>query len=497
VTEDVRDACPSENSLLERAVGKLVGPRALAIDAHVDTCETCRAALAGAARNSSERSGAFPDLATFSPGEKIDGRYVTVRRIGVGGMGEVYEVHDDYLDEVIALKTLTPAIADNSSAIARLRAEVRLARRVTHENVCRIYDLGFHQRGKEQVAFLTMELIRGVTLRQRIVRDGPLPPAVAQPLIEQMARGLGHAHASGIVHRDFKSDNVMLVPATDRGPERAVVMDFGLARAAFVAESQALTPDSHTVLGTLDYMSPEQVKGLPATVASDVYALGIVMYEMMTGRLPFEGESPLARALLRVTDKAPTLRSVLPNADAKYEACIARCLMADTRDRFEGMDAILRVLGAAEPARASQPRWVWAATAFATSVVAAVVGYSVASSRRPAAPSVVEPVSVAAVRSATEVQVPPSEPTAAPAVSASAAVAERHVLPVATKKSKVVASVASSAVVGTTPSGILPSAVSAPVVPRPAVPAAPSGNALLDPFGSHRAAIVPSGSTPH
>jgi len=166
----------------------------------------------------------------------------------------------------------------------------------------------------------------------------------ALPLIAQMVAALKHAHAAGIVHRDFKSDNVMLVPRPDGAPERLVVMDFGLARQSLVGAAQPLTPHSRAVFGTLDYMSPEQVMGKPASPASDIYSLGTVIYELLSGRLPFEGDSPLARAVLRVTQKAPALVDVLPGVDAAVNACIAKCLETKGDHRFATVDEVLHAL---------------------------------------------------------------------------------------------------------------------------------------------------------
>jgi hypothetical protein len=336
--------CPSENELLARVAGTLPKDRAAFVDIHVDACTTCRLALAEAASSAEPEGGRGPS-GTFAAREVIADRYIVVKWLATGGMGEVYEVHDTWIDERIALKTIVAAIADDPGALSRLKAEVRIARRVTHANVCRVYDLGFHQRGNEQIAFLTMELLKGVTLRRLLRERGPLSLDAARPLVAQMALALRHAHSAGIVHRDFKSDNVMLETGPDGEGQRVVVMDFGLARQSLVGTTQPLTPQSRTVFGTLDYMSPEQVMGRPASPASDVYSLGVVIYELLTGRLPFEGESPLARALLRVTEKPPPLARFLPTASTELEACVAKCLQLEPEARFATADDLLAGLG--------------------------------------------------------------------------------------------------------------------------------------------------------
>jgi serine/threonine protein kinase len=340
----VTEECPSDNELLARLDAPMLPARCAEIDAHVDGCSDCRLLLAGAAAPSDDPRPRAAGPITFAVGHVIAGRYTVTRWLASGGMGEVYEVHDTYLKEQVALKVVAAAIADDENALLRLEAEVRSARRVTHESVCRVYDLGFHAHSAERIAFFTMELLRGCTLRQRIAAAGPMDVETALPLIEQIVAALGHAHTAGIVHRDMKSDNVMLVPAAGGGSgERAVVMDFGLAR-QLLSDAQPLTPDGRAVFGTPDYMSPEQVLGKKATPRSDIYSLGVVIYEMLTGHLPFEGKSPLTRALLRVNQKAPPLGKLLPGVSPIVERCVARCLETKPENRFADVNAVLQTL---------------------------------------------------------------------------------------------------------------------------------------------------------
>jgi serine/threonine protein kinase len=349
-------SCPSENEFLARVSGALPSERALIVDSHVDGCSDCRILLAEATHWAEEARHGAPSRTTFTPGEVVAERYVVTRWLGAGGMGEVYEVHDKLLGEQIALKTVVATIADDERALARLHAEVRMARRITHDNVCRVYDLGVHQRGGERIAFLTMELVRGVTLRQYVRRVGPLDLDQALPLVAQMVAALRHAHAAGIVHRDFKSDNVLLVPGEKGVSERVVVTDFGLARESLVRELP-LTPHSRAVLGTLDYMSPEQLMGAAAGPSSDIYSLGVVIHELLTGQLPFQGESPLARAVIRVARKAPPLTDALPNAKASAIACVSRCLETDPGRRFATAEEVFRALeGDRQPLRSPRYR---------------------------------------------------------------------------------------------------------------------------------------------
>lgn len=269
----------------------------------------------------------------FVRGDRLADRYRVERFLGQGGMGEVYEAHDEELSIPVALKTLRPGIGADRGSARWLKREVLLARSVAHPHVCRVYDLGRHEDGANTLWFLTMELLRGETLLERIRREGRLSPTLALPLVEQIAAGLGAAHLSGIVHGDFKSANVMLVPSSNA--VRAVLMDFGLARMA--EASAAAAAGSVLVLkdlaGTPAYMAPEQMRGMVGP-ASDIYALGVVLYEMVTGKLPFAGKTPLELAVQRTTEEAPSPRREVPELDKRWEAVILRCLARESVDRF-------------------------------------------------------------------------------------------------------------------------------------------------------------------
>ena len=257
-------------------------------------------------------------------------------------MGEVYEAEDLDLQVRVALKTVRPEIADHDVALERFRREIQLARKVTHPNVCRIFDVGRHQltdpdTGEErEVVFLTMEHLEGITLAQELRENGPIGEDIALPIIEQMAAAIDAAHNAGIVHRDFKSSNVILVPEQGRpGGVRAVVTDFGLARG--IQPEDALTTSlssSGQTVGTPTYMAPEQVAGSTITPAVDVYALGIVVFEMMTGRPPFLSDSPLSTAVKRLIELPPPPRSFRPDLGSRWETGILRCLEKDPRSRF-------------------------------------------------------------------------------------------------------------------------------------------------------------------
>jgi len=273
----------------------------------------------------------------LATGQVVAERYRIVRLLGAGGMGAVYEALDLELDELIALKTFLPTVTQDSNALDRFRREVQIARKVTHPNVCRIFDVGHHGQFPERTAFVTMELLRGETLSAVIRREGPMTPARALPIVRQLADALGAAHRVGVVHRDFKSANVMLAA------DRAVVTDFGLAR-MISGETLASLTASGVMVGTPAYMAPEQIEGSDVGPAADIYALGCVMYEMVTGHLPFTGDTPLAIAFKRLTEPAPTPRALVPHLDPRWEAVTLRCLERRPEQRFQRADAVLLAL---------------------------------------------------------------------------------------------------------------------------------------------------------
>ena len=279
---------------------------------------------------------------TFKTGEVLASRYRVERFIAKGGMGEVYEVFDQELGEHVALKTILPRTADDPASLDRFRRETQLARKVSHPNVCRIFDIGRHARpdGGETV-FLTMELLDGVSLRTRLI-EGPMTPDEAQAVVEQLAAGLGVAHRRGIVHRDLKPSNIFLVK--DGDAVRVVIADFGLARSQVPDATQATVTVSGEILGTPAYMSPEQIEGRPATTASDIYAVGLIMYEMLTGVRAFEGDSAFQMALakLRDTPTSPSKRS--PGIPPRWDRTILRCLEKNPADRLPNVEQIPAIL---------------------------------------------------------------------------------------------------------------------------------------------------------
>ena len=315
---------------------------------------------------------------TFSSGEVVSGRYRIVRFIARGGMGEVYEAEDLELRGRVALKTLLPAIASDPRMIARFKQEIQLSRKIAHSNVCKVFDLARHppDSSPAQVILLSMEYLPGETLAQMLERAGRLSVDEALPIVRQMAGALDAAHAAGVIHRDFKTSNVMLVPSA--GGVRVVVTDFGLARKAESdGETTATMPGR--LAGTLDYMAPELLTGRTATVASDVYAFGMAIYRMLTATRPFAADERLAAALRRAQEPVPAPRSVVPGLDERWNGAVARCLDADPSRRFASAGDVVKAIEGDTVAAPPRPAPVWtrrklgvAALAIA---LAAVAGY--------------------------------------------------------------------------------------------------------------------------
>ncbi|MBM3793136.1 MAG: serine/threonine protein kinase [Acidobacteria bacterium] len=276
-------------------------------------------------------SPVLPSTQSLQPGELVNERYEIERLIGRGGMGEMYAARDRMLrGEPIALKTLQPELARDPAMLARFRKEILAARRVTHPNVCRVFEVGVHG----SLPYFTMELLEGETLAARIKREGGLRAVEAVPLIRQMAEGLHAAHTASVVHRDFKSGNVMLTG------DRAAIMDFGLARAERRQEAGDTAVSFRQLAGTVGYMSPEQLTGGTVTAASDIYSFGIVLFEMAAGRLPFDGKHLINSAVQRASRQIPWIRSEVPDIDARWESAIQRCLQPEPAKRFASAAAI-------------------------------------------------------------------------------------------------------------------------------------------------------------
>ena len=277
-----------------------------------------------------------------TPSETIAGRYHVEGLLGVGGMGRVYRAHDEELGELVALKMLRPELLGSADALARFRQEVKLARRVTHRNVARIFDIGEHAGQK----FMTMELIDGPALSEELAARGALPEREGLSLFAEICAGVAAAHVQGIVHRDLKPGNVMI----ERGG-RVVVTDFGLARGGLGSRESAAGEEQSMsmgeVVGTPAYMAPEQVTATPTGPTADVYALGLILFELLSGRRVWRGSSALMVAAKRVMEDAPSLARAYPEASDALVELVARCLVREPAGRFADAGALLEAVNRA------------------------------------------------------------------------------------------------------------------------------------------------------
>ncbi len=246
--------------------------------------------------------------ATDLIGQIVADRYHVLRKLGEGGMGQVYLAEHVKMGRQSAIKVMNPAMAHDGDAVSRFNREAANASRITHPNVCAIYDFGETPDG---LIYLAMEFIGGESLTELLEREGPLPPQRAARIFVQVAAALQAAHDLDIVHRDLKPDNIMLMRGRD-GEDVVKVVDFGIAKAMSGAESQKVTRTG-LVVGTPEFMSPEQLAGDPVDGRSDTYALGLVLFRMLTGRLPFEGSSIQETMIKRLTDAPATLAAVRPD----------------------------------------------------------------------------------------------------------------------------------------------------------------------------------------
>lgn len=297
-------------------------------------------------RQAALQRGPGLDSASSLSNSLLDGRYEVGKRVGEGGMSYVYLAKDVTSDQIVAIKVLSPRLKEDRSSVERLRREAGLAMRLDHPNVCRIFRLGETADG---LIYLVMPYLAGELLSDREVRQGALPTELGLPVLAQIARGLQHAHALEIIHRDLKPENIMLLP-DDRVPGgvRAVVMDFGLAKERRQEPEVAKLTATGIVLGTPEFMSPEQIRGRAVDARSDIYALAIVAFEMFTGQLPFQGRSAQEMMLARLRGRPRLLREVKPELPGRLEQVLHRAMALDPGDRHATMTAFLEALEGAE-----------------------------------------------------------------------------------------------------------------------------------------------------
>jgi serine/threonine-protein kinase len=275
-------------------------------------------------------SGITP--AEVKAGQMLLGRYKVEKELGRGGMGAVYLAHDAQLGEVVALKVIASAVCcDNLGAVERFRREASAARKVTHPNVIRIHDLG----SDSGVVFISMEYFPGMTLAQLLSRRGALPLDEARDILAQAADGLSAAHRAGVIHRDLKPQNVLV----DAG-RKVKLIDFGLAKASFMEGMTA----TGLILGTPEYMAPEQVRGRPVDSRTDIYSLGCVAYHTLCGVPPFRGDSAIAIGFLHCTQAPVPPRQLRPDVPPPLEAAVLRALAKEPAHRFESVEEMKRAM---------------------------------------------------------------------------------------------------------------------------------------------------------
>ena len=314
----------------------------------------------------------------LAAGARLAGRYRILELVGVGGMGMVYKAWDEQLDLAVALKVLRPDLARDARRLERFKQELVLARQVSHPNVVRTHDLG----GDGEIVFLTMDFVPGRSLDEVLGEEGRLDPERAAGIARQIASALAAAHEAGVVHRDLKPGNVLV-----DGSGRAAITDFGIARSLAGAGPGPTLPG--TVVGTLDYLSPEQARGGVVDGRSDLYALGILLYEMLTGKLPFAGGSDAEVLAQRLTGATRDLRSAGVEVPRALAEIVRRLLQRDPERRYQSAREVLADLGRLRIAR--RLPWRWVALAAGGVLVLIVVGWTLrerarVAPRGPAAP---------------------------------------------------------------------------------------------------------------
>ena len=305
-------------------------------------CTKDGARLAAAEASSRATAVRHPEAPTPAPsggavtgtanmtGQVLDRRYLIVKKVGEGGMSYVYLARDVSTEQRYAIKILSPSLAKDETAMARLRREAALGIRLAHPNVCHIVRMGETEEG---LVYVVMPFVEGEILSDRNYRVGQTTLADTAKFITEIADGLQVAHELGIVHRDLKPENIMICKASG-GTEFAVVMDFGLAKERKAAgELQKLTATG-IILGTPEFMSPEQLRGKPLDPRTDIYSLTLMTYEMLTGKLPFEGNSQQAMMIARLRNEPIPARNRRPEIPQRVDEVLLRGMAREANDRY-------------------------------------------------------------------------------------------------------------------------------------------------------------------
>jgi tetratricopeptide (TPR) repeat protein/tRNA A-37 threonylcarbamoyl transferase component Bud32 len=353
---------------------------------------------AGGGRASTPSAGAR--TGPLAPGQEFGPRYRILKTLGAGGMGAVYQAWDEELGVAVALKVILPeALADPQSALEverRFKRELLLARQVTHRNVVRIHDLG----EVEGIKYLTMPFVQGEDVAHILRREGKLPIERVLAIAKQVASGLVAAHEKGIVHRDLKPENVMI-----DADGTAIIMDFGISRSV---SGTGTATALGTVMGTLEYMAPEQAQGQVVDQRADIYAFGLILYDLIGGRWrASKYETPMSELMARLTQPLPPIKVVAPDATPALDAIITKCLQTDPAARYQTTAELLRDLENLDanghpirqitlPAARGTKKWMYAAAALAVVALAALGGawWLFQTGGAPQQAAAVEPVSV-------------------------------------------------------------------------------------------------------
>jgi tetratricopeptide (TPR) repeat protein len=332
---------------------------------------------------SPQKERAAAARADLELGSILGGRYEILALLGQGGMGAVYKARDTDLDRIVALKLIRPELASNTEILRRFKQELILARQVTHKNVIRIFDLG----QADGIRFITMDFVEGQDLRALLHEKGKLAPDQAARIMLQICRALEAAHAEGVIHRDLKPQNIML-----DANGRVYVMDFGIARSAYLP---GMT-QTGALIGTPEYMSPEQGRGEKLTERSDLFSLGIIFYELLTGKSPYHSDTPLATLWKRMTEKATPPVVVDPTLPQALSDIVVKALEIEPKNRFASAREMAQQLEiwlgpSAEsmtiflPAPRISAYWKWASAALAILLVTAVIAFRVKGPLKPKA----------------------------------------------------------------------------------------------------------------
>jgi serine/threonine protein kinase len=322
-------------------------------------CPICRTAYGHDARFCSrDGSRLISDAgANDLSGQTLDDKYEIQRKLGAGGMSVVYLATDTRNGAEVAIKVLSPSLTRDRKAMTRLRREAGFGMRLEHPNICNIIELVESEKG---MAYIVMPFLVGELLVERIHRQGFMALDRAVQVVQDVACGLAAAHALGIVHRDLKPENIMLSTGDDRR-ERAVIMDFGLAKDPYSHSGDKLTKTG-IILGTPEFMSPEQLRGKPLDGRSDIYALALVTFEMLTGQLPFEGETQQEMMMARLNGAPRTLRQARPNLrlPAAVDTVLEKALRREPKERYANAtdfaDALVAVVPEAVHTSTTQRR---------------------------------------------------------------------------------------------------------------------------------------------